>query len=307
MPLILRRKRKMQFVGSVARWSVWPVYMFAFMFAYAHSQKLGYDPGFSVLAITVVHIAAIALTELALPARPDWRWLDDRQVFNDIVHSLLLDVGARLGTAVLTLALAVGAAMLSRDSGIMLWPHAWPLWAQIVLAVLIYDFCDYWKHRAYHAWRWFWPIHALHHNPPRMHVFKAGRLHFLEAAIRALVSSAPLVALGAPGAVFFWLAALSNAFGGQNHWNVDARLPRWLHLSLATPHVHWAHHDKQFVERSVNLSPFTMLFDHLLGTYRDPIRDPVGQVGIVEDPISPGLPGQLVAPLAFVLARHPVP
>jgi sterol desaturase/sphingolipid hydroxylase (fatty acid hydroxylase superfamily) len=290
----------MKFAGFVARWFVWPAYLLLFLAAYAWSQRLGFASGYSVLGITVVHIAVIALTELVLPARPEWRWLGDRQVFNDIVHGLLLDLGARLGTAVMTLVLAAGAAMVSRDAGSTIWPLDWPLWAQVALAVLIYDFCDYWKHRAYHASRWLWPIHALHHNPLRMHVFKAGRLHFLEATIRVLISSAPLVVLGAPESVFFWLAALANAFGGQNHWNVDARLPRWLHWSLATPQVHWLHHDQQFVERSVNLSPFTMLFDHVFGTYRDPIRFPVDQVGIARDPISPGLPGQLAAPLAFI-------
>lgn len=292
----------MRFGSSIARLLVWPVYMGMFLAAFAYTQKLGLDSGLSIMGITVVHISVIALTELVLPARPDWHWLDDRQVFNDIVHSLMLDVGARLGASALTVAIAAGAALLSRDWAASLWPLDWPLWAQVVLAVLIYDFCDYWKHRAYHALHWLWPIHALHHNPPRMHVFKAGRLHFLEATIRALLSSAPLVLIGAPGEVFFWLAALANAFGGQNHWNVDARLPRWLHHSVATPQVHWLHHDKQFVDHSVNLSPFTMLFDHMFGTYRDPIRNPVGQVGITEDPISLGLLGQLAAPLAFIFA-----
>ena len=292
----------MRFFKAIARCLVWPAYMLMFLAAFAQSQAMGLEPGLSVLGITVVHIAAIALTELVMPARREWLWWGDWQVFNDIVHSLLLDMGARLGTAVLTVALAAGAAVLARDTGASLWPLDWPLWAQVILAVLIYDFCDYWKHRAYHTSRWLWPIHALHHNPPQMHVFKAGRLHFLEATIRALVSSAPLVMLGAPGPVFFWLAALSNAFGGQNHWNVDARLPRWLHLSLATPQVHWLHHGTQWAERTVNLSPFTMVFDHLFGTYRDPIRDPVGKVGIAQDPISLGLPGQLVAPLAFISA-----
>ena len=91
--------------------------------------------------------------------------------------------------------IAAVAAQFSTDAPLALWPAAWPLWAQLVIAVLIYDFVDYWKHRAYHEWAWAWPIHALHHNATKMHVFKAGRLHFLEAAIRAGVTSAPLGSL----------------------------------------------------------------------------------------------------------------
>jgi sterol desaturase/sphingolipid hydroxylase (fatty acid hydroxylase superfamily) len=133
-----------------------------------------------------------------------------------------------------------------------------------------------------------------------MHVFKAGRLHFLEAAIRAAISSAPLVLLGAPPEVFFWLAALANAFGGQNHWNVDARLPRWLDLLIATPGAHWLHHRKEMGDGSANLSTYTLLFDHLFGTYRRPAGRADYDVGIADDPISSNIFAQLAAPAAFL-------
>ena len=31
-----------------------------------------------------------------------------------------------------------------------LWPHAWPIWLQAVLMVLVVDFLRYWLHRAAH-------------------------------------------------------------------------------------------------------------------------------------------------------------
>lgn len=284
---------------AIARWLVWPTYLTMFLGSFAWTRMLGFDPGVSILAISGVHIGLVALTELVLPARHEWAWVGDRQVFNDILHSILLAPGARMGSAALTVLISTATAKIAFAPRMELWPSQWPFCMQLVLAVLIYDFADYWKHRAYHRWRWLWAIHALHHNPRRMHVFKAGRLHFLEAAIRSLISLAPLVMLGAPAEVFFWLAAFANALGGQNHWNVDARLPAWLHYVLATPHVHWLHHGRELDKDSVNLSPFTLLFDHLFGTFRYPPLDHPADTGIGYDPIPTDLPAQLIAPYYF--------
>jgi ornithine lipid hydroxylase len=291
-------------IKTLARWTIWPLLMTAFLASFAWTQAQGFCPGTSILAITIGHITVIALIETWLPARREWAWWTDRQSFNDIAHSLLLDAGVRLGNAVLLLALAQAGSSLAAQQGAGMWPDHWPFLLQLAAAILIYDFCDYWKHRAFHGWRWAWPIHFVHHNPDRMHVLKAGRLHFLEAAIRTAIVLAPLVLLGAPAEIFFWLAALANAFGGQNHWNVDARLPRWLHWLVATPDVHWVHHDQGYRGTGANFSPYTMTFDHLFGTYRDPAKEPVGNVGVAGESASGNLIAQLLRPLLPAALRR---
>lgn len=286
-------------IRVVASWLVWPGLLLAFLWAFRETQCRGLNPGLSLLALTVAHLGVIAVLEVLMPARRDWDWRKDGQVLNDLVHGALLDVGARLGGAALTAAIAVAAAQLTESAPLAIWPSAWPLWAQVALAVIIFDFVDYWKHRAYHAFGWAWPIHALHHNPDRMHVFKAGRLHFLEAAVRALITSAPLVIMGAPPAVLFWVAALANGIGDQNHWNLAARVPRFLDALIATPNAHWLHHARDLSARAANFSTFTMVFDHLFGTFRRQPADRVLDVGIEFDPIPRNLIGQIAAPLAW--------
>ena len=181
---------------TAASWVVWPGLLAIFLFAFAETQRRGLDPGLSLLALTVAHLAIIAGLEVLMPARRDWDWRKDGQVINDLIHGALLGVGARLGAATLAIAISVAAARLSTSAPLPVWPSDWPFLGQLALAVVLFDLVDYWKHRAYHAWSWAWPIHALHHNPERMHVFKAGRLHFIEAAIRAAITSAPLVIPG---------------------------------------------------------------------------------------------------------------
>src|SRR3546814_2345396 len=127
------------------------------------------------MAITIAHMAIIAALEIVMPARPDWGWSNDRQVFNDIVHGILLDFGGRIGTSALTILLVTLFTANLPGAVWPIWPVAWPFALQLALAIVVYDFGDYWKHRAYHQWNWAWPIHILHHNPPIMHVFNAGR------------------------------------------------------------------------------------------------------------------------------------
>ncbi len=280
-------------------WMIYPALAALFIFAFMQSQNMGFNPGISLLIITVVHMAIIALLELAMPARHDWNWLKDRQVINDLIHGVLLDFGARIGSAALTITLLAIAASQTGQAIWQIWPTQSPLLFQIVLAVLLYDFVDYWKHRAYHAWAWAWPIHVVHHNPSKMNVFKAGRLHFLEATIRAAITSAPMIVLGAPAEVFWWVAALANLMGGQNHWNVKSRLPRFLDVLIATPNTHWLHHAIGGKYRVCNLSPYTMWPDHLFGTFQQQPRDSIEDVGVDFDPVPKNILGQIAAPFIW--------
>ncbi|MEQ8826720.1 MAG: sterol desaturase family protein, partial [Parvibaculum sp.] len=182
-----------------------------------------------------------------------------------------------------------------------LWPTDWPLWGQVLLAVAVVDFCDYWKHRTYHAWSFAWPIHALHHNMDRMHVFKGARLHFLEATIRSLVVYGPLAALGASAEVLLWIAALMNFGGNLNHSNLMQKLPRFVHAMFPTQKAHWLHHNKDYSRGACNFAPLTMLFDHMFGTFRHPLDEPLHEVGIVPDPIPSNIPAQLASPFLWPL------
>ncbi len=289
----------MKALRFVASWLVWPVSVVGFLAAFALLQHRGLDPGLALFGLTVVHLFLIAGLEVLMPARSDWDWRKDGQVLNDLIHGALLDVGARLGAAGLAIAMTVAAARLTVDAPFAVWPTTWPMWMQVALAALIYDFADYWKHRAYHDWAWAWPIHALHHNPERMHVFKAGRLHFLEAAVRAAITSAPLVLMGAPAEVLFWIAAFANAFGNSNHWNVESRVPSLLDTLFATPNAHWLHHARDTSKGTANLSPFTLVFDHVFGTFRRQPRGGIEDVGIGFDPIPRNLFGQILSPIAW--------
>lgn len=291
----------MSSLKSIAAWLTWPVILVGSLAAFDRALSLGFDPGLTLFALTVINMTMLAVLELWLPDRPEWSWTSDGQVVNDLVHGAALQFGATLGNNALTILFAAAGGILAAQGHFALWPTAWPVWGQVLLAVLIVDFFDYWKHRAYHAWAIAWPIHALHHNADRMNVFKAGRLHFLEATIRSLVVFSPLVVLGAPVTVLFWIAALLNFAGNLNHSNLAQKMPRFMHTLFGTQKTHWLHHSKDYSRGACNFSDFTMLFDHVFGTFRHPLDEPLDEVGIVPDPIPSNIAAQLASPLLWPL------
>lgn len=288
-------------IKSIAAWLTWPAILLGQLVALDRALCFDFDPALTLLAVTVANMAVIAGLELVLPDRPEWAWTSDGQVVNDIVHGIGNVFGDGLGRSALLIVFATIGGMLAAQGNLALWPTTLPLWGQILVAVLIVDFFDYWKHRAYHGWALAWPIHALHHNMDRMHVFKGIRLHFLEATVRALVVYAPLVVLGAPAEVMLWIAALMTFLGSLNHSNLAQSMPRFAHALLVTQKTHWLHHNKDYARGACNFAPFTTLFDHMFGTFRHPLDEPLDDVGIVPDPIPANIPAQLASPLLWPL------
>ena len=287
-------------IATFLKGFIFPVFLIGSFYAFHVLLEAQVNPGIALFGLTLLSLALIAGLEWLLPYRQDWSWWTDRQVINDILHGAALStIGPKLGeVAFLSVAVTASAWVASTWSG-GVWPSSWPFWAQVILAILIADFLDWAKHWLYHHTSFLWPIHALHHNPDRLHFAKAGRLHFLESTIRFSVISVPFIILGVPPLVLFWFAASQNFLGNLNHSNIDMPVPSWLHYFIATPQCHRLHHAKDHDLGRSNLSSFTLWPDHVFGTFRHPDKHPYAHVGIEEDPIPQNLLAQLATPFIW--------
>jgi sterol desaturase/sphingolipid hydroxylase (fatty acid hydroxylase superfamily) len=283
-------------VRTAVGYALWPLLVAAAVGCTALGIGRGHDPGVVFLVVSVATLALTLAAEQAVPLRPEWNALTDRQSLNDLGHGIVQStLGDRLGGLVLvTLGTAAGARLAAVGAS-SVWPTAWPLALQVLLGVALADGLDYWKHRALHT-DFGWRLHALHHGITRLHALKSARSHVGEVVLRFLCVYTPLLSLGAPADVVFWHAVLIGTLGVIGHSNVHVRLPAFVHAMLMTPQVHRLHHSSQRVVADTNFANIFPAWDVVFGTFSHPRDRVLRGVGVVGDPMPAGFVRQLLFP-----------
>ena len=146
-------------------------------------------------------------------------------------------------------------------------PHAalWGHGAGVALAVLLYDFCDYWLHRVSHESALFWAAHVVHHQSRRFNLSTALRQESAYA-LSGWMFFLPMALVGVPPAQFaiagivvlfyqFWIHTEQIGSLGP--------LDRW----LSTPSNHRVHHatNARYLDR--NYGAILVVWDRLFGTF----------------------------------------
>lgn len=175
--------------------------------------------------------------------------------------------------AVYRVAPLLDAAGLARSAG----------WAAFlvgpVLFLILYDFFNYWMHRAQH--RWFWRQHRVHHSitnlssmnsyfHPTEHLFRVSLIYLPMALLFGWGASGMTVVASIVMALdgFFVHSPSRLNFGPLRHLFVDNAFHR-IHHSVEERHF----------ER--NFGAFTTIWDRLFRTAHFPVRDEWPDTGIV--------------------------
>lgn len=211
---------------------------------------------------TLAPLFAVALWlsftfERLAPYAKDWN-----QPHNDKARDIAHFVVNEAANVASVLALPAIAAVIPW-SGI--WPHDWPLWGEVLLAVIVADFGVTIAHYYSHKYRLLWRFHAVHHSVKRMYGFNGLMKHPMHQGFELIAGVTPLVLAGMPVDVAFLLGFAIAIQLLLQHSNVDMRIgPFKLLLALAP--VHRFHHLKDAGEGDVNFGLFTTLWDRMLGT-----------------------------------------
>ncbi|HVV87859.1 MAG TPA: sterol desaturase family protein, partial [Kofleriaceae bacterium] len=246
-------------------------------------------------AVTVLVSGALVAVVLGLErVRPQQPCAPrDESLAAEVAHVLL---GAEVGTlAGYGLGVTAGGVLADLHAGVGLWPDAWPVAAQVVLALLVADVVSYAQHRAIHRVPWLWPLHALHHQPRRLDVVKAGRFHVVDFATATAAAYLPLVALGAPAAMLAWVAIVTAVLGVLQHADVRMPTPAWLDAVVCTPAAHWRHHGRAAADDG-NFATVCMLVDRALGTFVATGGTRPAALGLARDPLPAGWLPSVLAP-----------
>src|SRR5262245_19926540 len=142
---------------DVAGWLSFPVLMSGFVAIAALGLGRGYDPATFGAVLTTVNFFVILAVEHVLPRRRETSVFRDPQSMNDMGHGILLALVARpLGGAISVALLASLPAVRDALGLSGIWPRSWPFAVQMVPALLIWTFCDYWVHRSLHTFPRLW-------------------------------------------------------------------------------------------------------------------------------------------------------
>ncbi|MEQ8849955.1 sterol desaturase family protein [Botrimarina sp.] len=216
-----------------------------------------------------VFLAVLAIMSLAEALAPR-RTQVDRTVSRRLSNAVLLAVGATILRLVPVLS-AAGAATWAEAHRIGLLALVdWPLWAELVVTVALFDLLIYAQHVALHRTPLLWRVHKVHHADSDLDATSALRFHPGEILLSAAIKSAAAVALGAPASGVVLFEIVLNAAAIFNHANlaIPPRVDRWLRLAVVTPDMHRVHHSVRRAETDSNFGFSFPWWDRIFGTYR---------------------------------------
>jgi sterol desaturase/sphingolipid hydroxylase (fatty acid hydroxylase superfamily) len=141
-------------------------------------------------------------------------------------------------------------------------------------ALLLYDFCYYWLHRAGHEVGILWAAHVVHHQSERYNLSTALR-QTGSGALLGWLFYLPMAVLGVPVEVFAVVAVIDLIYQYWIHTELVPKLG-WFDRVFASPSNHRAHHavNERYLDK--NYGGLFILWDRLFGTFvEEDDADPV--------------------------------
>jgi sterol desaturase/sphingolipid hydroxylase (fatty acid hydroxylase superfamily)/uncharacterized membrane protein YhhN len=187
--------------------------------------------------------------------------------FNDAVNSIGLGMLSQV-SAVFTRLLRIGiytavfsTVTLLPDSSFWTTPMGW------LLALVFYDFCYYWLHRAGHRSAVFWAAHVVHHQSQDYNLSTALR-QTSSGALFGWVFYLPMALAGVPPLVFGIVALVDLLYQYWIHTQQIGKLG-WFDRVFASPSNHRVHHAVNDRYLDKNYGGILILWDRLFGSYAD--------------------------------------
>ena len=154
--------------------------------------------------------------------------------------------------------------------GIINWIPNLPLWAYVLLGVLLLDFIGaYLAHFVEHKVKPLWMVHLVHHTDHNVDTTTANRHHPLESVIRFVFTLTGVFIVGTPIAIVFLYQSLSLVATQFSHANV--KLPKKvddvLSYVIVSPNMHKVHHHYKLPYTDSNYGNIFSIWDRLFGTF----------------------------------------
>jgi sterol desaturase/sphingolipid hydroxylase (fatty acid hydroxylase superfamily) len=143
--------------------------------------------------------------------------------------------------------------------------ESWPLAFKMILAMLVYDFLDWFHHLLRHKVWLFWCFHSVHHSQRHINMFTEDRVHPIDEVVAMCLIFIPLFMFRIEAPFALYLALFGKWYPHLCHANIKTDLG-WLKYVLVTPQSHRVHHSIEERHRDTNFGVIFSIWDRLFGT-----------------------------------------
>jgi len=225
----------------------------------------------TVLTIALVFIP-IELLRPALP-RPGFSW---RRYRTDILHAVVGGFVIRLGTGLLIVGLMDLSGPVASVSSM-------PMWGQVLILLVLSDFCFWVAHRIFHAVPVLWEFHRIHHSSEHLDWLASYRVHPVDQIVNSAIIALPAVYLGfSPVAVLIY-AIVYRWHSILLHSNVQVSFGP-LGKIVTPPQFHHWHHANEAEAYDRNFGGQLVVWDKLFGTAHEPAQERPSRYGVESPP-----------------------
>jgi len=198
-----------------------------------------------------------------------WGYTHARNTYrlNDAINSISLGVLSQLGGLFAKLfTLGIYTAVYS---AVALFPDSafWSTWYGALLALVFYDFCYYWLHRAGHRSAILWAAHVVHHQSQCYNLSTALR-QTGSGPLLAWIFYLPMAIAGVPPLIFAIVGLVDLLYQFWVHTEQVNKLG-WFDRVFCSPSNHRVHHAVNDDYLDKNYGGILILWDRLFGTFRE--------------------------------------
>ncbi|HET6829388.1 MAG TPA: lysoplasmalogenase family protein [Ramlibacter sp.] len=186
---------------------------------------------------------------------------------NDAINSISLGMLSQLSAVVMPLLrIGIYTAVFSH---VALWRNDafWTSWYGWVIALLFYDLCYYWLHRAGHEVAIFWAAHVVHHQSQDYNLSTALR-QTSTGPLLGWIFYLPMALAGVPPLVFGVVALIDLLY---QFWVHTEHVPKlgWFDRWFCSPSNHRVHHavNDRYLDR--NYGGILVVWDRLFGSFKE--------------------------------------
>lgn len=205
--------------------------------------------GWLLVGLTQIAVMLVVIGPLQR-WRPAEAVTDARAIRVDVIYTLIHRLGlfrVALFLLVDPLLDALMGELRVQGVGTFHLENMWPgvtdgPWVSLLIYLVVFDFVNYWLHRAQHQWNWWWALHALHHSQRQMTQWSDNRNHLLDDLLGAVVWVLVAQLIGIAPTQFVAVVAITQLFENFQHANLRLSFGRWGERLWVSPRFHRLHH-----------------------------------------------------------------